>query len=409
MGFRTGCGICTITLIEAMDNRPTEKRIKRNNQDTHRRVSVFNAAIFFGLIIVADILLIFNHGKLFSETENRVLQQAPVLAMSSLASGKFMTQFENFTADQFFYRNGFIYSKLKMDKLLGRKISNGVYLGANGYLFEDAAQPDDTKVKRSVDAVNSFALSHPGLNVVMSIVPNSIEINKDLLPAGAPVRNQKADIEDISSALEGNVTFVDVSGTLESHKNEQLYYKSDHHWTSLGAKYAFETIAETLRIIPAAQYEIITVADDFSGTMASASGDFAVTDNVDIYVADIAPQYYVEYSGDAVKYSSIYSSSALENKNKYEVFFGGNFPKITITTAGNTGRRILILKDSYANCFIQFLLPYYDSIVMIDPRYYSDDLEAEIKDAGITDVLILYNENTFVQDNSLAGVLDQEV
>ena len=109
-----------------------------------------------------------------------------------------------------------------------------------------------------------------------------------------------------------------------------------------------------------------------------------------------------------MKYSSIYRSEALEQKNKYEVFFGGNFPKITITTLNETGKNLLVLKDSYANCFIQFLLPHYDHIIMVDPRYYSDDLEAELNASDITDVLILYNENTFAQDNSLAGVLISE-
>ena len=88
---------------------------------------------------------------------------------------------------------------------------------------------------------------------------------------------------------------------------------------------------------------------------------------------------------------------------------GGNFPRAQITTMNGTGRNLLLLKDSYANCFVQFLLPFYDRIVVVDPRYYSDDLEADIADNGITDVLILYNANTFFEDNSLAGVLEQEV
>ena len=88
---------------------------------------------------------------------------------------------------------------------------------------------------------------------------------------------------------------------------------------------------------------------------------------------------------------------------------GGNYPSVLITTLNETGRNLLLLKDSYANCFIQFLLPFYDRILVVDPRYYSDDLNEDITDYNITDVLILYNANTFMQDNSLAGVLEQEV
>ncbi|MBR3401298.1 MAG: hypothetical protein IKG67_03545 [Parasporobacterium sp.] len=381
---------------------------KKKNPDSHRKVSAFNAVIFFGLIIIADIFLLFSHSKPFSENENRMLQQAPALTGTSLTSGKFMKQFENFTADQFFYRDGWIYSKLKMDKLLGRKMSNGVYLGGQGYLIEDTAVPNDSSVERNISAINHFSVSHPTIRKVMTIVPNSSEVNQSLVPAGAPIRDQSEDIRQIRDSLGIDIQFVDLIDTLISHNSEQLYYKSDHHWTSLGAKYAFETIAEALQINPDRQFTAMTVADDFSGTMAATSGDFGASDTVEIYVADPEVKYYVEYSGDPVKYSSIYASSALEQKNKYEVFFGGNYPKITITALNDTGRNLLILKDSYANCFIQFLLPYFDRIVIVDPRYYSDDLEEEITSSEITDLLLLYNENTFVEDNSLAGVLDQE-
>ncbi|MBQ9031005.1 MAG: hypothetical protein IJ106_06065 [Parasporobacterium sp.] len=391
-----------------MDRREEQKKRRKKNLDTHKRVSVFNAIIFFGVILAADVILLFSHGRVFSENENRTLQQAPVLTSSSLTSGKFMKQFESFVADQFFYRDGWIYTKLKMDKVLGRKVSNGVYLGEQGYLFEDAAVPAQQSLDRNLDAINQFSNSHSGIRQVMMIVPNASEVISDLLPSGAPVRSQAEDLTAISSRLGPQLQFVDLLPVLKEHKNEELYYKSDHHWTSLAAMYAFDVVAGEFDLSPSNQYRVLTVTDDFSGTMAATSGDFDVRDRIDLYLTEPEVDYYVEYSGDPVKYSSIYSSSALEQKNKYEVFFGGNFPKITITTVNHFGRNLLLLKDSYANCFVQFLLPYFDRILIIDPRYYSDDLEADIAAAGITDLLILYNENTFVQDNSLSGVLDPQ-
>lgn len=379
---------------------------RKADTDTHKKVSKWNALIFFGVIIVLDLIFLFSHGREFSDNENRMLQQSPEFSIKSLTSGRFMTQFEDFVADQFAGRDGWIGTKLKMDKILGKKESNGVYLGSDGYLIEDAAVPDTDNVNRTVEAINQFAASHPKMDFVMTIVPNSSEINEDLLPAGAPVRRQAQDIAQIASSLSTDVTFVDLLPVLSNHREEQLYYRSDHHWTSLGASYAFPVVADAMKFSTNEQYEVLTVADDFSGTMAAASGSFGTVDLVDLYVAQPEVQYYVEYSGDPVKYSSIYNSSALEQKNKYEVFFGGNYPKITITTLSETGRNLLLLKDSYANCFIQFLLPYYDHIVIVDPRYYSDDLEADIEDSDITDVLILYNENTFAEDRSLSGVLN---
>ena len=391
--------------MEGYENNTNRRRKK--NPDTHRQVSVVNAIIFFGLIVIADLILIFSHSRAFSENENRMLEQAPELTVSSLTSGKFMDKFESFISDQFFLRDNWIYAKLKTDRFLGKQKSNNVYLGKNGYLFEDTAVPVSEYVDRNIEAINSFVEAHPRIKTVMTIVPNATEIYKKYIPTGAPVRIQRNDILNTKGKLNENIKFVELLSTLASHKSEQLFYKSDHHWTSLGARYAFEDIANAMGIRLTSTFKPMVVADNFSGTMAAGSGDFGVTDKVEIYVADPEVEYYVEYSGDASKYSSIYNLEALNNKNKYEVFFGGNYPKITITTLNYSGRNLLVLKDSYANCFIQFLLPYFDKIVIVDPRYYSDDLEADISSERITDLLILYNENTFVQDNSLAGVLEE--
>ena len=87
------------------------------------------------------------------------------------------------------------------------------------------------------------------------------------------------------------------------------------------------------------------------------------------------------------------------------MFFGGNYSRLDVTTTADTERALLIFKDSYANCMVQFLYPYFDHITIIDPRYYYDNIDLVIKSEGITDVLFLYNADTFLGDTSLADVL----
>ena len=101
----------------------------------------------------------------------------------------------------------------------------------------------------------------------------------------------------------------------------------------------------------------------------------------------------------------MYESSALDQKDQYEVFFGGNHSRIDITTPLDENKNLLIFKDSYANCLIPFLQPYFRSIIVIDPRYYYDDIDSLITDNSITDILFLYNVDTFMTDTSLADVL----
>lgn len=379
---------------------------------SQNRIFKYVLLVFAIVIIIADACLFIMHNKSFSEAENRMLQQMPKLTVDNLMSGKFMTQADSFVADQFPLRDDWIQLKLGSDRLLGRQNSNGVYLGKNGYLIEDAATPLEPSYSKNLAAISLFANTFPDLNMVMSVVPNAVSICDQLMPENAPIRNQAEDLAYIKKILSISMKYVDLTDTMKAHKEEYIYYRSDHHWTSLGAKYAFEAMADSLAIDRSeriSDYDVLTVADDFTGTMASNSGDFSVEDSIEIYMPKAEDfQYVVEYVDQQKKSATIYNSAALEQKNKYEVFLGGNHPQINIKTTNLNSRNLLIFKDSYANTFLQFLLPYYQSITIIDPRYYSDNCEKLISEGEITDVLFLYNMNTFAEDNSLAAVLLDE-
>lgn len=132
-----------------------------------------------------------------------------------------------------------------------------------------------------------------------------------------------------------------------------------------------------------------------------------MTDTVTAYEAlgsDVS--YYVIYDSAQEKAGSMFVSSALDTKDKYTVFFGGNHPLVTLKTTANTGKVLLLFKDSYANCFVQFLIPYYDQIVMVDPRYYYDNADQLITQRAVTDVLFLYNDSTFIADTALSDTLN---
>lgn len=387
--------------------------------EQQKRIFKYILLIFAMVIIIADACLIIMHKKPFSETENRMLQQFPKVTETTLLNGKFMTQAEDFVADQFFLRDYWIEVKLKADKILGRQMSNGVILGNDGYLIEDSVAPAAASFEKNLAAIRTFAKNHSDANIVMTVVPNAVSICDQLLPENMPVRSQEEDLAAVKKAVSASLTYVDLTKTLSAHKEEAIYYKSDHHWTSLGAKYAFEAMKDALGTAeltgdlgtdtPEAFLQVYNVTNDFSGTMASTSGDFSVKDSIDIYVYEIEDfQYVVEYIDEQKKSATVFNSAALSQKNKYEVFLGGNHPQINIKTTNLNKRNLLIFKDSYANAFIQFLLPYYQTITIVDPRYYSDDIEKLISETGITDILFLYNMNTFATDNSLAGVLLDE-
>lgn len=391
------------TLRERRKRRKSGKHIQR---DFYRRV----VRVFGALLLIIVLANFIKRDQEFSDEENRVLAQKPELTWDSLMSGDYMTDFESYVSDQFFARNQWISLKLYEDIILGKKESNGVYLGKKGYLLEKPDDPSWEDIEANMAAVSDLAGRYPEVSTYMCLVPNSFYIMEDKLPAQAPVRDQEADMKQIRSLMGEAVHDINVTDTLKKHSDEEIYYKTDHHWTSLGAYYAFGTVAESMGLQNVeTEYDIHTVASDFQGTLASKSGYHRSKDSVQVYeAANIEPEYIVNYVEENEKSTSIYDSESLKEKDKYTVFFGGNHARVDISTTQPERKNLLIFKDSYANCFVQFLLPYYQNIIIIDARYFYDNVDSLIQNYSVTDILFLYNVNTFVTDNSLADVLAPE-
>ena len=106
--------------------------------------------------------------------------------------------------------------------------------------------------------------------------------------------------------------------------------------------------------------------------------------------------------------TSLFDSSKLDTKDQYDVFLGGDFSVVDIKTVSTESKRLLLIKDSFADCFVQFLTPYYREIVVVDPRYYSGTIEELLSSYRISEVLFLYSGNTFFTDNNISGVLTGE-
>ncbi len=382
-----------------------EHKLARNRKTICRNV----AMIFIVTIVLVNVINILTPDKDKSLNESRALQGFPTLSVSSLLDGTFGSQLEDYVSDQFFLRDNWITLKLNGDKALGKKETNGVILGKNGYLMEDPDEINYTNVDKNIAALNTFAQANTGLRINMAIIPNNVTTMKDYLPKNIPVHDQTEDLAYLKNNLDASIHFSDTTATLKAHQNDYIYYRTDHHWTSLGAYYAFMDMASDLNISdPISSYNVYTVTDSFEGTMSSKSGSHIkkYRDSIEIYSpAGTDTQFYVLYNDTYEKSASLYQSDKLNDKDKYTVFLGGNHPQVTINTTNNNGRVLLLVKDSYANSFVQFLTPYYQEIVMIDPRYYYDSLSSIIDSEAVTDVLFLYNCNTYMGDTSLANVL----
>lgn len=205
--------------------------------------------IFLFLPVVVLLISIVLPDRGFSEKENRVLSSRPHLNAGQIASGGYEKQFETYENDQFPLRDLWITLKAGTDRLMGKVEANGVYLGKSGYLMEEFKTPDQAQYDATVKAMTDFAQRHSDMKQYALIAPNSVNILSNKLPAFAPVQDQNSWLNNLSDSLtQAGVTFIDVRDTFKDHKMEDLYYHTDHHWTTQGAYYAYLQAAKTLEI-----------------------------------------------------------------------------------------------------------------------------------------------------------------
>lgn len=387
--------------------------VKRDAAYYRKRARQYhNALLMFALVLIVLIFAVANlihRDREVSESENRKLAQRPKFTMSALLDGSYFSDVTAWYNDQFVGRDGWITWNLNGQKLVGRREIGDVYLGRKGYLLKKPEAAVTDVVDAKTEAMRTFATEYPDVHMYLTIAPSAATILTDKTPRNAPLPDQLGEIQNIYTHV-GTVIPLDITPTLQRHKDEYIYYKTDHHWTSLGARYAFEAMALNMDISAVSEYDVHTVSTTFRGTQSSESGDRSAKDTVQVFTPkDTDISYYVTYTDTQEKSASMYVRSALDTKDHYTVFFGGNYPMIQINTTSPSERNLLIFKDSYANCFIQFLTPYFGKIIMIDPRYYYDDLTSVVTTQGITDILFLYSSDTFMTDTSLTDVLNSVI
>ncbi len=382
--------------------------MKKVRNKEHRRANRILALIFIGILIVFFVINIVRSPKETSALENRSLAQRPVLTWQSVTSGTYMERFESFESDQFVGRNAFREIYTWLERVGGKHESNGVYIGRKHQLMEDIAVPDEDILIADIEGINNYAQTYTDISVHFLLVPDTAQVYPDRLPVFASVADQKALFERFRAQLDDSIVWMDAVSALENHTDEKLYYQTDHHWTTEGAYQVFLETAGDLGISDPyeTEYESYCAAGDFNGTLASTSGFLlGRKEELDVYLPTDVTSYLVTYVEEQERTPSIYSTDELDTRDKYAVFMGGNHSLVEIETASESNKVLLVVKDSFANCYIPFLIPYYNKIIVVDPRYYVGGIEELTYTYGITDTLFLYSGNTFFTDTNLKSFL----
>lgn len=364
---------------------------------TTNRIITALFSVFIGGFFLLNLLL---PDKDFSEKENRQLQTLPKFSFSSLFSGSFATRFESYCSDQFAGRDAWIETKAFAELAQGKQQNNGVFLCDGERLIEPYTAPEGERLVRAVRAADAF--SEKGIPATLALIPTSAEIYSDLLPEGAANADQRAVIDAVyaRSALQT----ADILSPLSAHKNEYIFYSTDHHWTSLGAYYAANALRSLWELpeIDKATLTPETVSESFCGTLYSSSGFFWVLpDQMETLIAAPEKSSVTRYETNGNKETlPLYNYDKLTIKDKYTFFLGGNIPRAVVDTGTENAPSLLILRDSYADSLVPFLTDAFSEIHLIDLRYYTGSVKEYIAENAIDRVLLLYSTDNFCSDSS---------
>lgn len=382
-----------------------ERRKKAASQ--HPILNPIIAVGFSVALIAFSAVNVFKPTRDFSENENRVLQKFPSISWEEIESGVFGTNFDKYVSDQFLGRDVMVSAKAVMEKLSGKKENKGAYFGEDGYLIQTAPTPNEQYIENNIQAVKDLA-SLGKYQVTMMLVPTAYEIMQDKLPAYAYEPVERDLINRVEQELQGSgAKFVDPSAALRDNDGRQVYYRTDHHWTSFGAYKGYVALADTLGYTPMAEdeFNIETLSDSFYGTTWSkATLPDQQPDTIEAYVPKEEVTYSVEFVGENATMDSLYSTERLKSKDKYSVFLDGNHSFEIIHSSVANGKSLFVIKDSYAHALVPFLANHYENIYMLDLRYYNGDPQKLMDQYGVTDVLFVYNCQNYVEDNNMVKI-----
>ncbi|MBS7525915.1 hypothetical protein KHM83_04390 [Fusibacter paucivorans] len=387
------------------------------------------------------------------KTENRMATQKPVLTAAHVFDGTYFSTYENYFADHFILRDKWLGVSRTVSSLAGSSGDSApqvmTFEGANVAVkwtaeaeTADTDETDDLKAALQStenagaqseemeaiegdarqfdnwgkllvygDSVMEINTSNPEANahyaaaintywarfkdtcnVYSLLIPTRIEFLKDD-DYREMSASQRDTIDDMRTKLDQGVQFIDVYDTLAAHASEYIYFRTDHHWTQLGAKYAFEVLAEAINGEVPQQLDRLEPIEvhGYLGSLYTATSLENLTNHPDTvtYYKGLPDHEMRDDKGKVIENGRVYALRWLDTPQKYGVFLGGDRAYTQIETHAGTGRRFLVLKDSYANAFTPFLTMIADEIIVIDPRLYTDDVDQLISEHQITDIIFV--------------------
>ena len=380
-------------------------------------------------ILTFSILFFATPHRSISEMENRSLAKLPTYQNSSLLDGLYCDSLNAYFSDHFplrdtlmgfsfewkrtrgirsgeiaIYRNmGLTDTAMVADTILSDTLSDSIgpenqegdLLGSGLFIYNGMALQlfggSTGMAKYYASTINKYVAELKGTVTIYNIVfptPAEFYLPDEYRHMSKP---EKPNIDLINASLDPSVKVVDAYSEFKAHQNEYLFYRTDHHATVMGGYYNYVAFCKTAGFTP---MDLKTLQrkykKNYLGSLYSMTHDSRLRDNPDTVFYYIIPGTYktsIYYEGDQTR--PIKSHLLVESSNGYGVFLGGDSPLLKVETGNNNGRRVLVVKNSYGNSFVPFLVPHFEQVYAVDYRSFNLGLLKFIVDNDITDLIFI--------------------
>ena len=357
--------------------------------------------LFCGFLAAMLLGYLFWPKKTFSENEKRYLATPPRLTWDNLVSGEFSEDAEAYAADHILFRDFFVGVQAYYDALSGRQTAKDIFIAKDGFLFERPEAVKESAIEKNMQAISGFA-DTVGQEVDLMLIPSAGYVKNYLLNGCyPPYQDQRI----LSLAYQNAGKWVrpaDVFELLLAHKKEDIFYRTDHHWTSYGAYLAYCDYVSGKGKTPVGReaFSIISSEGFFGSTYSRSALWLTRPDTLEIWDSGAHPSVYI--LDHQASYDSMFFLDRLKEADQYTVFLDGNHSLIRIHNEQAKGQgRLLVIRDSFSNSLGPFLALSYEDVVLVDLRYYKESISKMVREEGFDDILVEYSINNFVSDESI--------
>lgn len=364
--------------------------------------------LFAALLFALAILFWALPDRTFSETENKDLTQLPKFTVERLIDGSYTADIAEYMADQFPGRDFFIRVKAATELALGKGSNNGVLFGEDGTLIPRSETVNKENLRDNLSAIAAFAdwCENHGVPATVAISGRSADVLHHTLPDyyGSAYSDALWTAMD-EAAADADLPILSLRDPLHERAKagEYVYYRTDHHWTTLGAYYGSEIILTEMgeTIAPLASYTRETASDAFFGTTWSTAGaSWIAPDTMEYFRYPGDTDFTTTIVDNGTSFAGFYDTSYLTKKDKYSSFIGGNNALVTVMKNGGEDRpTLLLIKDSFAHSTVPFLAQHFD-LIIVDIRYYKKSTAALVDEYGVDRMLLLYNIDSLTSSAS---------